>query len=353
LLKIAKGSIDFLLLASAFDRLRGMQGSEGAARDKVEEMTLTATGASRLVSRAVVQSLWSGYGEILRCQLEGAAVPSVVVKHVKWPTQRSHPRSWNTNLGHERKVNSYIVESAWYREYAERCDAACRVPKCLALETSGDEVFMVLEDLDAAGFGQRCSGVDELQLEACLSWLAAFHATFLGQRSEKLWPIGTYWHLDTRPEELAALKPGRLKTSAAELDRRLNESPFQTLVHGDAKLANFCFSEDGKSVAAVDFQYVGGGCGMKDLAYFVGSCFDEVQSEEREEELLTRYFQFLHDALEGRGTPVDFSALEADWRALYPVAWTDFYRFLKGWSPGHWKIHRYSERLAREVLSTI
>ena len=45
-----------------------------------------------------------------------------------------------------------------------------------------------------------------------------------------------------------------------------------------------------------------------------------------------------------------FDALETGWRALYPVAWTDFFRFLQGWSPGHWKIHAYSERLAREVL---
>ena len=330
-----------------------MQGSVGAAPDKVAEMTLAATGASGLRDREVVQSLWSGYGEILRFRLEGVACPSVVVKHVKWPTQRNHPRSWNTDIGHERKVNSYVVESAWYRDYAERCDAACRVPKCLALETSGDEVFMVLEDLDAAGFGVRCSSVSEVQLEACLSWLAEFHATFLGRSSSGLWPTGTYWHLETRPEELAALPPGPLKASAAALDRRLKESPFQTLVHGDAKLANFCFSEDGQRVAAVDFQYVGGGCGMKDLAYFVGSCFDEVQSEEREEELLARYFQFLEVALKKRQHAVDFVALELDWRSLYPVAWTDFYRFLKGWSPGHWKIHRYSERLAREVLSTI
>ena len=27
-----------------------------------------------------------------------------------------------------------------------------------------------------------------------------------------------------------------------------------------------------------------------------------------------------------------------------------FYRFLKGWSPRHWKIHRYSERLAHQVI---
>jgi hypothetical protein len=38
---------------------------------------------------------------------------------------------------------------------------------------------------------------------------------------------------------------------------------------------------------------------------------------------------------------------------MYAVAWTDFYRFLQGWSPGHWKIHGYSERLANAVLDRL
>ena len=124
-------------------------------------------------------------------------------------------------------------------------------------------------------------------------------------------------------------------------------------MHGDAKLANFCFSEDGSKVAAVDFQYVGGGCGMKDVAYFISSCLDEDDSERMEQALLDRYFERLQAALASVGSDVDFEALHKDWRALYPVAWTDFYRFLQGWSPGHWKIHRYSERLAREVLGAL
>jgi aminoglycoside phosphotransferase (APT) family kinase protein len=206
-------------------------------------------------------------------------------------------------------------------------------------------------NLDAAGYGARRSRVTDVELRACLAWLAHFHATFMHQPATGLWEVGTYWHLATRPDELEVLEDGPLKRAAAAIDRRLSTSRFLTFVHGDAKLANFCFSPAGHRVAAVDFQYVGGGCGMKDVAYFISSCLDERESERQEQSLLDYYFGCLAEALAGAGVDVDVGALEADWRALYPVAWTDFYRFLKGWSPGHWKLHRYSERLAREVLS--
>jgi hypothetical protein len=106
-------------------------------------------------------------------------------------------------------------------------------------------------------------------------------------------------------------------------------------------------------VAAVDFQYVGGGCGMKDVAYFIGSCLYEEDCERYETELLDYYFARLREALELRDSGVDPDALEQEWRALYPVAWSDFHRFMKGWSPGHWKVHSYSERIAREVIARL
>ena len=58
-------------------------------------------------------------------------------------------------------------------------------------------------------------------------------------------------------------------------------------------------------------------------------------------------------ALRTKGAVQEAEGVEADWRPLYPVAWTDFFRFLQGWSPGHWKIHRYSKRLTREVLESL
>jgi thiamine kinase-like enzyme len=223
----------------------------------------------------------------------------------------------------------------------------------LAVEHRPDGVLLLLEDLDAAGFAGRRRSVNDAEVDACLSWLANFHATFMGKQSEELWTIGTYWHLATRPDELDALDDSPLKAAAAELDRRLTDTPFQTSVHGDAKLANFCFSADGRNAAAVDFQYVGGGCGMKDVAYFISSCFDEDECERLESTLLDRYFEFLHEGLKRSGNAIDSRALEANWRELYPVAWTDFFRFLQGWSPGHWKAHRYSQRLASEVLNSL
>jgi len=324
----------------------------------IEAIVLRATGAAAIAETQVIQSLWGGYGQIVRCGLDGSD-PSVIVKHVRSPDQRDHPYGHTSDRSHERKLQSYRVETKWYDRYANGCSGRCRVPRPLALETLGNDVIMVMEDLDASGFAGRRHQVNDDEIEACLAWLANFHATFMGVRPEGLWATGTYWHLATRPDELAALEDGPLKAAAVTIDRQLAESPFQTFVHGDAKLANFCFDTDGRHAAAVDFQYVGGGCGMKDIAYFISSCLDEDESERLAPDLLDRYFALLRTALEERapvmldGTTVDFAALEADWRALYPVAWTDFYRFLQGWSPGHWKLHRYSERLAREVLDAL
>jgi hypothetical protein len=320
--------------------------------DHFKNITLKATGADRLTESEVIQSLWSGYGKIVRCGLEGSNLDSIVVKHVHWPVAKNHPRGWNTGRSHDRKVKSYQVETAWYDQYASRCNEHCRIPECLALETHGDEVFMVLEDLDAVGFPERRRTVSDAEIRACLLWLAHFHATFMQEKPVNLWETGTYWHLETRPDELAALDDIPLKNAAPAIDAKLKDSPFQTLVHGDAKLTNFCFSNAGR-VAAVDFQYVGGGCGMKDVAYLISSCLCEDECERQEKQLLDFYFQALEAALQQQEKDMDFQALKLDWLALYPVAWTDFYRFLQGWSPGHWKIHRYSHRLAREVLEQL
>jgi hypothetical protein len=51
---------------------------------------------------------------IVRYGLEGSEYKSVVIKHVRLPYQSQHPRGWNTDLSHQRKIKSYHVEMAWY-----------------------------------------------------------------------------------------------------------------------------------------------------------------------------------------------------------------------------------------------
>jgi thiamine kinase-like enzyme len=311
----------------------------------LKDLILRSTGARSLTIKEQVQELWSGYGKILRVSLEGAKVQSVVVKHVQIPSLQNHPRGWNTDLSHQRKLKSYQVEMNWYQQYSRHCIA--RLPYCYTIEQKENQILMVLEDLDESGFSLRKTKLEWEEIEDCLKWLAQFHASYLGIEPKGLWQVGTYWHLDTRPHELSALQDEKLKAAASLIDQKLNACRFKTLVHGDAKLANFCFSPNG-SIAAVDFQYVGGGCGMKDVAYFIGSCMDETNCERLEEKILDTYFASLQQALRQKNEP-----LEREWRALYRLAWADFHRFLKGWSPDHWKINSYSERVVREVIENL
>lgn len=295
------------------------------------------TGAKTATRAERIQSLWSGYGEIVRVDLSGASAASVILKRVEPPRGRG--------LSHERKLRSYDVERAWYRSYAARCDERCRVPRCLAVEATEAGWLFLLEDLDAAGFSARRSALRPSELDRCLAWLADFHATFLGEPAVGLWEVGTYWHLATRPDELAVIEDPALRDAAREIDARLNACAHQTLVHGDAKLANFCFTRDGDTVAAVDFQYVGRGSGMKDVAYFLFSSHGWGEREPSDAHL-DAYFGHLRDALARRRVDIDASEVEREWRALYPLARADLHRFLAGWSPSHASMRDYRDALS-------
>ncbi len=273
-----------------------------------------ATGARAARRGERLQTLWSGYGEIFRVELDGGIAPTAIVKHVTPPHTRD-------SISDRRKRRSYHVEVAFYRDLAPRCDDRCRVARLFASRVTDDEWTFVLEDLDGAGYPGRCDDAEGSSLDACIGWLAAFHARFLDEHHGDLWPIGTYWHLATRHDELAAIADRGLRDRAHDLDTQLSAARFQTILHGDPKEANFCFSRDGRSVAAVDFQYAGRGCAMKDVAYLLHG-----RDERRQLAGLDSYFRALRPLLAADG-----AAIEAEWRALYPVARRDFRRFLAGW----------------------
>ncbi len=309
------------------------------------------TGTSNFREQELIQTLWSGYGKLLRYKVDDANIKSLVVKHVQVPEQTKHPRGWSSSLSQQRKMKSYQVEQIFYTDYAKRCNESTRIPHCYSSFGNNNEMVIIMEDLDSSGYGARLHSLSWNQIKVCISWLANFHAQFMGEEPKGLWEVGCYWHLDTRPHEWEVMKKLELKNKAKEIDAMLSSCRFKTLVHGDAKLANFCFATDGSKVAAVDFQYVGGGCGMKDLAYFVSSCMYEEECEAKELEILDFYFAELKKAL--GDNYLSFAELEKEWRMMYHFAWADFARFLDGWSPAHWKVNSYTNRVCGKVLSKL
>ena len=159
-----------------------------APPSSVEALLAQCYPGVRVTKQETVQSLWGGYGQILRLHLEGcAAAPgTVVVKRVAPPDDRG--------ISHERKCRSYVVEQAFYEQCASRLDPAlCRVPKLLGSGSAQrGETLFVLEDLDAVGFGDRRYSLSLPDARACVVWLAHFHRTFLGTRGTKEGPDGLW-----------------------------------------------------------------------------------------------------------------------------------------------------------------
>lgn len=307
-----------------------------------------------------LQRLWSDYGEIARYYSPKLG-HSFIVKHVAPPKVAHHLRGWHSNEGHQRKIRSYDMEATFYQSFAIRCDNDCYVPQFITLIKDSDcseQQTLIIEDLAPIGYNIAHQTVSEHQIEMVLSWLARFHGRFLQVDTSTLWPIGSYWYLATRQAEFEVMPVGGLKQNAQIIAETLENAKFRTLIHGDAKLANFCFSHN-KGVAAVDFQYVGRGVGIKDVMYFLGSCLSDKQLWKKHDEYFDYYFTVLNKVLgqscvkhETNKLSDDFMLkLEMEWRALIPFAWADFNRFLQGWNPQHLKINDFMQAQTAQILS--
>ena len=321
--------------------------------NRVIDFVRKSLNARRVVVVSQLQALWNEQGFLLRVSTDRPGSETVIVKCIAPRVDGSHPRGWNTSRSFQRKARSYEVECHWYEHYAHRCSVGCKVPQLLGIQVNETYSLIVLEDL-SVDYPLSRQHLSVQETAVCLRWLAEFHALFLHDGGEGLWSQGCYWHLETRPDEWQAMADSPVKKAAAWLDEQLRTARFLTLVHGDAKVANFCFSQDMASVSAVDFQYVGKGCGMSDVVYLLGSCLSGEQCRSYEQDLLNQYFLQLASCVSSRFNDQSgeiAGALEAEWRSLFAIAWADFHRFLLGWMPTHIKINAYTESLVHQVLA--
>ncbi|KTF16725.1 kinase [Pseudoalteromonas sp. H105] len=291
---------------------------------------------SRVCIGETITSLWSGCGEIVRCSLDDKPC---VLKAINVPDHINHPRITQSAVAIDRKKHSYHVEYSWYRRYSDTLPLQCRALTCFNTLKKDQNYVLVFADFTQQGFTPAVP-CDE-HILSIVKWLAYFHAYHLNNNGDELWNEGNYWHLSTRPDEYANMPNGELKQLAHRVENKLNTCEYNTLIHGDAKLANFAINSQTLDVLGYDFQYVGKGVGIVDLMYFLGSCLDEHALLTLTDKYLDAYYSFLSCAIKHFNIPCDAQSVITQWQALWPYAWTDFYRFLAGWSPAHGKINAY------------
>lgn len=313
-----------------------MKTSEALALAQAADSSITSVS-----STSHIASLWAGMGQIIRlqCQTSSGTKKSIIAKHIKCKNPRS--------FGDKRKAASYHVEAAFYSTYSAELSDKHICCKGLHVEDESDgkngeaEITIVMTPLPHNTI--HCMSGDAAK--AAVRSVARLHAHFWGQAKSDaavenglLASQGTYWYLDTRPDEYDGMPrhglSGKLKKAARSIDEALKSHPYQTVCHGDLKSCNMSMSDDPRYVTLVDFQYVGKACCAKDLAYlFVcGMDLDDDFEERQEGEMLQLYI----DELKGNGVGSDDfgdSPLPTidGLRDALDLAYCDLYRWMLGW----------------------
>ncbi|EME47264.1 hypothetical protein DOTSEDRAFT_85793 [Dothistroma septosporum NZE10] len=356
----------------------------------------------RVVSVKPLQSLWAGYGQIVRVKV--LPPQPLILKLVTPPTDASKAQ----DEGHLRKVISYQVEQHFYAHLAPSMPPDLAVSECLASineqSQGGTTIAMVLTDLKESfpEAGEQRGELSEIQVNSAIKWLATFHGFWWSRRDELrhgilrkppleeaatlaqgdarsggIWLNGGYTYLATRRKEFQALchdghsewsdllcEPAtssgesiaelvaRVLSPSVDCNARCPLSNYETLIHGDVKSENLFTTTSGDAVAFYDFQYIGLGLGVCDLAKLL-TCsvpLEVLQNADDghhrhmyqgERALLEGYHKILRQTA-GKDYPWDL--FEQHW----DTALVDWLRFQASW--GFWGNTDWLEARVRCIL---
>ena len=289
------------------------------------------SAAVQLLSHHKVCSLWAGFGSIY--DISTTTNEHFIVKSVALPQQC-------TSIGDLRKKKSYECEANFYDNgVAERLlEIGCAVPRPLHVNRTGT-ITICMTKLT----GTASSNLSGEEAAACMKWFANLHSEYWGSKradaavAQGCQVQGTYWYLDTRPDEFDAMPnhgwEGQLKKCAKKIDGYLRtEECFPTILHGDGKGANMLFATDSTTGVVIpqlyDFQYCGKGSCMKDLAYFL-TC---AVTQDKEEVLMSTYHHELKTYLRAKWN--EEAPTLHRLQEVLEVCIADLGRFMSGW--GWW-----------------
>jgi hypothetical protein len=221
----------------------------------------------------------------------------------------------------------YAWETGFYQHLADR--VRVRTPRVWHAAITPDHLrfTLILQDLSPAVPGRQADGCSPAAARAALENLAGLHAplwnapllreglAWLGPPDADFVALISALSKDATGTFVARyrdrLRPGdaEVLTAAAELTETWmtrHQTPF-AVVHGDYRLDNLMFTsplegaggEDGPGVFALDWQTVGIGHPLRDVAYFLSMSLPPAVRREHEDELLAAY----HRALVAQGVP--------------------------------------------------
>jgi hypothetical protein len=313
--------------------------------------------------------------------------------------------------GHLRKMMSYEVEQHFYSYLVPLLDEDVGVAKCLASTRGmdGQEGEQELKGLMATIMidlrerfpvaGEKRSLLDSTQVHGAIDWLARFHGRTrdLSQNGldignhvlppleesvkrqgaaedigNGLWLNGGYTYLATRRKEYDSLVEDAdsewsealcepfegSSLSVAEMAAAFltpSGRPIESYIHGDVKSENLFTNLTGDKVAFFDFQYVGLGLGVCDLAKLF-SCSVPLHMLVDEPEYLPaelsmcdgerRLLEYYRKSLipDGETDSYDWHSFKRHWE----TALVDWCRFQASW--GFWGNTEWLEARVRSIL---
>ena len=352
------------------------ESSTGSTRSHNDNTLITIHDAGDLHIRTIC-SLWAGMGHIYKIDIpqknsnnnkkialrksstsDNTSIMTVIIKHIILPKNSS-----NQTLSNRRKTDSYYVEANFYEQLAPLLIATYNVsvpipylierPNTYTVENtsvsketwSKNEIIIAMSYIE----NDRTKTYSRKhQRDAVLTWLANFHAVFWGTdkadeaiRTFGLQPEGSYWYLNTRPDEHDEMSNtgwiGRLKLAARAIaDYLQHRDVYQCIIHGDAKEANIMYtttpSANNNATCCMatfcDFQYCGKGSFTKDLVYYLMR-FDDNDDDNMDDAI---EFYLVH--LAKQLPPTIAAPTLEDLQISLSLAYCDLYRFMIGW--GNW-----------------
>lgn len=257
---------------------------------------------------------------ILQYEGEQGGSPDSVI--IKFPAEDETARAMAGAQG------AYYNEVMFYRRLADRTEM--RTPAIYANEITDDRLLFVtvMEDMAPAEPGSQLIGESLEHARVAMGEAARLAAAFYGDESigdldfvmtpgrddggafgqsllQQFWPVFLQRFGDGISEECAAFGSRYVDKFTTFATRFPGP---KTLTHGDFRSENILFS--GTEACTVDWQTLGEGSPLTDLAYFMGGSVDVVDRRNWERDLVQEYSA----ALASEGVSLSFKACWEQYR---------------------------------------